>query len=81
MTSLFHLKFKSLEILQNIKLSMYIKNDFILIIYISKNLGFLFINILISYSIINYKHKLIKYCNHQKGTYCYLGSFENTMLE
>ena len=34
-----------------------------------------------SYVIINHKQILTKYYNHQEHTYCYLGSYKNTMLE
>ena len=30
---------------------------------------------------INHKQILAKYYNHQEHTYCYLGSYKNTMLE
>ena len=33
------------------------------------------------YNIINHKHVLTKYYNHQEHTYCYLGGCKNTMLE
>ena len=33
------------------------------------------------YNIINHKHILTKYYNHQEHTYCYLGGYKNTMLE
>ena len=33
------------------------------------------------YNIINHKQILTKYYNQQEYTYCYLGSYKNTMLE
>ena len=33
------------------------------------------------YNIINHKHILTKYYNHQESTYCYLGGYKNTMVE
>ena len=32
-------------------------------------------------SIINHKHILRKYYNHQEQTNCYLGNYKNTILE